>query len=69
LPAKITSLEKEIGSLHAKLSDAALYAKDRPAFEQASAALVKAQGELTEAEHRWLELEILRDEIETARES
>jgi ATP-binding cassette subfamily F protein uup len=69
LPAKITSLEKEIGSLHAKLSDAALYAKDRPAFEQASAALVKAQGELTEAEHRWLELEILRDEIETARET
>ena len=69
LPAKIASLEKEITSLQAKLSDSALYAKDRQAFEQASAALVKAQDELAEAEHRWLELEILRDEIETARES
>jgi len=69
LPAKIDSLEKEITSLQAKLSDSGLYAKDRQAFELASAALVKAQDELAEAEHRWLELEILRDEIETARES
>jgi len=69
LPAKIASLEKEITSLQAKLSDSALYAKDRQAFEQASAALAKAQDEQAEAEHRWLELEILRDEIETARES
>jgi ATP-binding cassette subfamily F protein uup len=69
LPAKIASLEKEITSLQARLSDSALYAKDRQAFEQASAALVKAQDELAEAEHRWLELEILRDEIATARES
>ena len=69
LPAKMASLEKEITSLQAKLSDSALYAKDRQAFEQASAALVKAQDELAEAEHRWLELDILRDEIETARES
>ena len=69
LPAKIASLEKEITSLQSKLSDSGLYAKDRQAFELASAALVKAQDELAGAEHRWLELEILRDEIETARES
>ncbi len=69
LPAKMASLEKDITSLQATLSDSALYAKDRQAFEQASTALVKVQGELAEAEHRWLELEMLRDEIETARES
>jgi ATP-binding cassette subfamily F protein uup len=69
LPARMASLEKEISSLQAKLSDPALYAKDREAFEQASAALIKAQDELAEAEHRWLELELLREEIATARES
>jgi ATP-binding cassette subfamily F protein uup len=69
LPAKIASLEKEIARLQAKLDDPALYAKDRQVFEQASAALVKAQGELAEAEHRWLELEIMREAIATAREA
>ncbi len=68
LPARIASLEKEIAVLQTRLSDTALYAKDRQAFEQASAALVKAQDDLAEAEHRWLELEILREEVETARE-
>ena len=65
----MASLEKEIVSLQAKLSESTLYAKDREAFEQASAALIKAQDELAEAEHRWLELELLREEIATARES
>ena len=69
LPARMASLEKEIVSLQAKLSESTLYAKDREAFEQASAALIKAQDELAEAEHRWLELELLREEIATARES
>jgi len=69
LPARIASLEKEIAALQAKLSDSALYARDRRAFDQASAALVKAQDELAEAEHQWLELEILREEIQTTRET
>jgi ATP-binding cassette subfamily F protein uup len=69
LPARIASLEKEIALLQAKLSDSALYARDRRAFDQASAALVKAQEELAEAEHQWLELEILREEIQTTRET
>ena len=56
LPARIAALEKDIAALQKKLSDPALYAKDRPAFEEASAALAKAQEELAEAEHRWLEL-------------
>ncbi len=69
LPAKMTGLEKEIAALHARLADPSLYAKDRQVFEQASAALTKAQDELVEAEHRWLELEILREDIEKAREN
>jgi ATP-binding cassette subfamily F protein uup len=63
LPAKMTALEKEIGTLQAKLADPNLYTKDRKAFDQATAALAKAQAELTEAENRWLELEILREEL------
>ncbi len=63
LPAKMASLERKISNLQTELDDPALYAKDRRAFEKVSAALVKAQGELAEAEHRWLELEILREEL------
>ena len=55
--------------LQAQLADPSLYAKDRQAFDQASTALVTAQGELAQAEHRWLELEILREEIVTERET
>jgi ATP-binding cassette subfamily F protein uup len=63
LPKKIATLEKEIADLQKRLADPALYAKDRQAFEKASAALVSAQSELAEAENRWLELEMLREEI------
>ena len=63
LPAKIASLEKEVSDLQRRLHDPALYARDRQAFDKASAALATAQADLSEAEHRWLELEILRDEL------
>jgi ATP-binding cassette subfamily F protein uup len=63
LPAKIAVLEKEVAELQKRLSDPALYAKDRQIFEEASASLMKAQAELAGAEHRWLELEMLREEI------
>ena len=65
LPGKIEALEKRISDCQAQLDDPSLYARDRQAFETLSAALVKAQGQLTEAEHRWLELEMLREEIGT----
>jgi ABC transport system ATP-binding/permease protein len=63
LPAKMTGLEKEIGDLQNRLANPALYAKDAQAFEKASAALVHAQNELAQAENRWLELELLREEF------
>jgi ABC transport system ATP-binding/permease protein len=63
LPAKIAALENEVAELQKRLGDPELYAKDRQTFDSVSAALVKAQAELASAEHRWLELEMLREEI------
>lgn len=63
LPARITSLEKEIADLQKRLGDPELYARDRQAFDAASEALIRAQRELGEAENRWLELEILREQV------
>ena len=48
------------------MADTTLYARDRAAFDRISTALTAAQTELTAAEQRWLELELLRDEIEGA---
>ena len=48
------------------IADPMLYARDRAAFDKTSAALTAAQAELSAAEERWLELELLRGEIENA---
>ena len=66
LPKTMTALQAGIAKLEAQLADPALYARDRKRFDATSAALVDAQGKLAEAEERWLELEILREEIEGA---
>ena len=64
LPEKIEALRKERAALEAVLADPALYASDPKKFATASARLHAAQTELAEAEERWLELEIRREEIE-----
>ncbi len=69
LPDAMKALEKEIASLNRKLSDAGLYAQDLAVFNQATERLAKAQAELSVAEERWLELELLREEFETGRSS
>jgi len=63
LPGDIASLQAEISAAQARLADPGLYARDRKAFDAASAALAAAQAALVAAEDRWLELEILREEI------
>jgi ATP-binding cassette subfamily F protein uup len=63
LPKTIAALQAKVRALHERLDDPALYARDRRAFDEASAALAAAQAELTAAEERWLELEILREEV------
>lgn len=66
LPKSIEKLQAEMARQQRRLDDPDLYARDRAAFDQASAALAKAQAELQQAEDRWLELEMLREEIEQA---
>ena len=64
LPKTILALSAEVRALHGRLDDPGLYARDRKSFEETSAALAATQSELAAAEAKWLELEILREEIE-----
>jgi ATP-binding cassette subfamily F protein uup len=66
LPKTIARLQAEIAKQRRHLDDPDLFQKNRKKFDQASDALTKAQKELQEAEDKWLELEVLREEIEQA---
>ena len=66
LPKTIAKLQAEIAKQQRHLDDPNLYKKDRKKFDQCSAALSTAQKELEAAEDKWLELEVLREEIEQA---
>jgi ATP-binding cassette subfamily F protein uup len=62
LPTRMRKLEAEIGKLREILADPGLYARDHARFVKASEMLAKAEAGLAEAEERWLELEMLREE-------
>jgi ABC transport system ATP-binding/permease protein len=64
LPGRIVALETEIARLSQVIADPKLYARDRAAFDTASAALGAAQAELAKAEDEWLRLEALREQVE-----
>jgi ATP-binding cassette subfamily F protein uup len=64
LPKSIAALQAKIRDLHERLDDPSLFARQRQAFDRASAALAATQIELAAAESKWLELELLREEIE-----
>ncbi|MBS0529913.1 MAG: ATP-binding cassette domain-containing protein [Proteobacteria bacterium] len=66
LPKTMAKLQAEIAQQQQRLDDPDLYAKDRAAFDKISATLAKAHTDLQTAEDRWLELEMLREEIEGA---
>jgi ATP-binding cassette subfamily F protein uup len=66
LPKTIAKLQAEIAKQQRHLDDPNLYKKDRKKFDLCSAALSAAQKELEAAEDRWLELEVMREEIEQA---
>jgi ABC transport system ATP-binding/permease protein len=66
LPKTIEKLQAEITKQQRLLDDPDLYRKDRKKFDEASVAIAAAQIELAAAEDRWLELEVLREEIEQA---
>jgi ATP-binding cassette subfamily F protein uup len=66
LPKQIARLEAEIAALQKELTDSTLYARDTARFAAVMARLSEAQASLASLEDRWIELEILRSEIEGA---
>ena len=64
LPAQISALQANIVKLQVRLDDPMLYARNRDEFTRTSGLLAKAHADLAAAEEKWLELEILREEID-----
>ena len=66
LPLEIDELHKLIGSWEKEFSDPQLYMKDEKRFHELSQLLDKKRTELSKKEEEWLELEMLREEIENS---
>jgi ATP-binding cassette subfamily F protein uup len=64
LPAKMEKLSAEIAALEVKMADPALYTKDPDQFAKIAAEIEKKRNEVEAHEEEWLELEMLREEIE-----
>ena len=64
LPKEIEFLSKEMVRLEKVLADPKLFARDRPAFEDATQKLTTARNRHVAAEDEWLNLEMLRAETE-----
>jgi ATP-binding cassette subfamily F protein uup len=64
LPGRIADLQAEVARLDAVLADPELYARDARRFDATAKALAAAQDGLAAAEAQWLELEMLREELE-----
>ncbi len=64
LPGEMEALQKKAASLQKILDDPGLYARDRNRFTEVTEALSAVQAKLAETEERWLELEMLREELE-----
>jgi ABC transport system ATP-binding/permease protein len=63
LPKRMSEIEAKVAKLQETLADPTLYSRDPALFQKASASLSALQGELAAAEDRWLELEMLREEL------
>ncbi|MBF9196813.1 ABC-F family ATP-binding cassette domain-containing protein [Microvirga terrestris] len=64
LPKRMSGIEAKIAKVQEILADADLYSRDPARFQKAMDALTQLQTELHAAEERWLELEMLREELE-----
>jgi ATP-binding cassette subfamily F protein uup len=64
LAVEIEQLHKRVAQHQAKLADAGLFARDQKQFASISAKLAADEAALHDAEHRWLELELRREEAE-----
>jgi ABC transport system ATP-binding/permease protein len=64
LPARIDAAQAEIGAMETSMADPGLYARDAAGFARIAAALDEKRSALARMEEEWLELEMLREEIE-----
>ncbi|MBO6724176.1 MAG: ABC-F family ATP-binding cassette domain-containing protein [Rhizobiaceae bacterium] len=64
LPREIEAASAEIGKLEAKLADPDFYGKEPKAFADTAAKLDQLRDKRSGLEEEWLELEMLREEIE-----
>ncbi|QFU16173.1 ABC-F family ATP-binding cassette domain-containing protein [Microvirga thermotolerans] len=64
LPKRMEELEAKIAKVQEILADPDLYARDPARFQKAMDTLAALQADLAAAEERWLELEMLREELE-----
>jgi ATP-binding cassette subfamily F protein uup len=64
LPREMEKTEKEIAAREAKMADPALFTKDPATFNKLAAEMEKLRHSLTKMEEEWLELEMLREELE-----
>ena len=64
LPKRMDEAQARIGALEARMADPAFYTRDPTGFQKTAAALDTHRAELAALEEEWLELEMLREEIE-----
>ena len=63
LPLKIEKLEKELKEYETILNDKDLFINDRKTFDKAAIKITDIKKIISESENKWLELQILNDEI------
>jgi ATP-binding cassette subfamily F protein uup len=64
LPGEIEAIDARVSALETELADAALFTRDPDRFHAATAEHARLLEEKAAKEERWLELEMLREEIE-----
>ncbi|MBB4567895.1 ABC-F family ATP-binding cassette domain-containing protein [Rhizobium leucaenae] len=64
LPKEMAKTEADIAAREKKMADPNLFAKDPASFNRLAAEMEKLRDSLTKMEEEWLELEMLREELE-----
>ena len=64
LPGKIEAAQAEAAALEEKLHDPAFFNRDPKGFEKTTQTLEKLRHSIDAMEHEWLELEMLKSEME-----
>jgi ATP-binding cassette subfamily F protein uup len=68
LPKEIAALEATVAKLQAEIEDPDLFTRDPSRFREVTRLLETASARHSEAETEWLELELLREEMEAAKD-